>query len=183
MHNPMSHTIIAFSIARRESDSDRYSAIATGVTRDQALATFAHDGVARSTASTMLDDAVKSALRPGARLVDGDSFEHVRVGPRNESYKLRATSLRIDPIGDPVPAAKPAPKLTDYVYEDGARVIPVYVAGNATIHAGRERGTYASGAKRYRKLCSSSSNDRHDPMPVADATTPVTCKRCLAKLR
>jgi hypothetical protein len=66
-------------------------------------------------------------------------------------------------------------------YEDGATVIPVYVAGNSTIHAGRQSGTYASGNARYRKLCSTSRNDRHDPMPV-NTSTPVTCKRCLAKI-
>lgn len=73
-------------------------------------------------------------------------------------------------------------QLSDYRFADNAEVVPVYVAGNATIHAGRQDGNYASGAARYRKACGTSRNDRHDPSPVADATTPITCKRCLAKL-
>lgn len=67
---------------------------------------------------------------------------------------------------NPAPAAQPT---------------PVYVAGNSTVHAGRKVGTYASGTTRWAKLCGSSRNDRHDPSPV-DASTPITCKRCLAKL-
>lgn len=61
------------------------------------------------------------------------------------------------------------------------KTTPVYVAGNSTVHAGRKIGTYASGRDRYAKLCGSSGRDNHDPMPV-NSTTPVTCKRCLAKL-
>lgn len=72
--------------------------------------------------------------------------------------------------------------ITAYQFEDGAPVVPVYVAGNAIVHAGRTNGTYPSGATRYRKACSTSRNDRHDPS-VLDASTPITCKRCLAKLR
>lgn len=58
---------------------------------------------------------------------------------------------------------------------------PVYVAGNATVHMGRAIGRYPSGARRYRKLCSSSRNERHNPSPLAPETE-VTCKRCLAKI-
>lgn len=60
-------------------------------------------------------------------------------------------------------------------------IIPVYVAGNVTVHAGRKIGTYASGATRFAKLCGTSRNDRHEPMELTPDTL-VTCKRCLAKL-
>lgn len=66
--------------------------------------------------------------------------------------------------------------------ETPAQPIPVYVAGNATIHAGRRIGAYESGAPRYAKLCSASRRDRHDPSPVGDSSTAITCKRCVAKL-
>ena len=56
---------------------------------------------------------------------------------------------------------------------------PVSVAGNATIHAGHQIGTYDSGTPRYRKLCTTSRNDRHEPMAAPGAT--ITCKRCLTK--
>lgn len=67
------------------------------------------------------------------------------------------------------------------------RITPVYVAGNDTIHAGRVVGRYPSGNLRYAKCCSSSRNDRHDPMPLAPSVyarpeSRVTCKRCIAKL-
>lgn len=61
-------------------------------------------------------------------------------------------------------------------------IVPVYVAGNATIHAGLRVGSYPSGNARYRKLCSAGGRDNHHPSPVSDASTPITCKRCLAKL-
>lgn len=63
-----------------------------------------------------------------------------------------------------------------------ATIRPVYVAGNATIHAGRKIGTYDSGADRFAKVCGGAGRDRHDPMPVDDETTAVTCKRCLSKM-
>lgn len=59
--------------------------------------------------------------------------------------------------------------------------IPVYVAGNSTVHAGRQVGTYQSGHARYRKLCGTSRNDNHDPGALAPGT-PITCKRCIAKV-
>lgn len=58
---------------------------------------------------------------------------------------------------------------------------PVVVAGNRTVHAGRRIGAYPSGNARYAKVCGTSRNDRHEPFPVADGT-PITCKRCAAKL-
>jgi hypothetical protein len=58
---------------------------------------------------------------------------------------------------------------------------PVYVAGNATVHAGRQIGAYPSGNPKYRKLCSSAGRDNHSPAPL-DPATPITCKLCLAKL-
>ncbi len=33
-----------------------------------------------------------------------------------------------------------------------ATIVPVYVAGNRTVHAGRQVGTYPSGNPRFRKL-------------------------------
>jgi hypothetical protein len=59
---------------------------------------------------------------------------------------------------------------------------PVYVPGNSTVHAGRQIGTYDSGTARYRKLCSrTTAAERHEPSPL-NSDTPITCKRCLAKL-
>jgi DNA-binding transcriptional regulator YdaS (Cro superfamily) len=63
-----------------------------------------------------------------------------------------------------------------------AQPIPVYVAGNTTVHAGRQVGSYESGQPRYRKLCSGAGRDNHDPMPGTPGETVITCKRCLAKL-
>lgn len=63
----------------------------------------------------------------------------------------------------------------------GTATVPVFVAGNRTIHAGRKVGKYASGNDRYAKVCGGAGRDRHDPIPAADAGTAITCKRCIAK--
>jgi hypothetical protein len=68
----------------------------------------------------------------------------------------------------PQPAAPAAP-------------IAVYVAGNATIHAGRRIGAYASGAPRYAKMCASNGRARYEPTPCGPDAV-ITCKRCLAKI-
>lgn len=60
-------------------------------------------------------------------------------------------------------------------------ITPVYVAGNTTVHAGRIIGKYPSGNPRYARLCGQSHTDRHDAGALAPGT-PITCKRCLAKL-
>src|SRR4051812_32256965 len=59
-------------------------------------------------------------------------------------------------------------------------ITPVYVAGNSTIHAGRQIGTYKSGSPRFCKLCSGNGSQNHEPGALQPGT-PVTCKRCLAK--
>ncbi len=58
---------------------------------------------------------------------------------------------------------------------------PVYVAGNATIHAGRRIGAYPSGAPRYAKVCGRNGRANHEPSPCGPGAQ-VTCKRCLTKL-
>jgi hypothetical protein len=64
-----------------------------------------------------------------------------------------------------------------------ASPVPVYVAGNTTIHAGRVVGRYGtSGSLKYRKICGQSHRDRHDAMPVG-RDVEITCKRCIAKLK
>lgn len=63
-----------------------------------------------------------------------------------------------------------------------SNIVPVFIAGGAAVHAGRKVGQYPSGAVRYRKLCGARNNERHEPSPITDLSTPITCKRCLAKL-
>lgn len=60
-------------------------------------------------------------------------------------------------------------------------VVPVSVAGNTTVHAGRKVGTYPSGNPMYAKLCSSDGRANHRPSALAEGTE-ITCKRCQAKL-
>lgn len=58
----------------------------------------------------------------------------------------------------------------------------VVYPGNATIHAGRQAGTYPSGNPRYAARCGNARNARYDPMKVGADPAAITCRRCKAKL-
>lgn len=62
-----------------------------------------------------------------------------------------------------------------------SKITPVTAAGGNVVHIGRRIGQYPSGAPRYAKACGGNGNARYEPHALAPGT-PITCKRCLAKL-
>jgi hypothetical protein len=132
-------------------------------------------------------ERTRASMRDGQRAIADGNHELARELALQCSAEASEYSAAVDALVAATAAtaaqpAAPAVDLTAYAFADGAPVVPVYVAGTSrVVHAGRTNGTYPSGATRYRKACSTSRTDNHEPSPL-DASTPITCKRCLAKL-
>jgi hypothetical protein len=93
-------TSTLYSVARRDSDGDRFFDIATGVDQRQVRARLEQDGVEPSIALQWTTEAARSAiitleLRSDVDTIaaSGDVFTYNEAGPRRETYKIVATAV------------------------------------------------------------------------------------------